>query len=310
MKTKKIILKGQLPENLKVPELDAEENIIINNHVLMAEHLLEIYQLFEVFIFNYNNLSVYYGLKNTDKLERNLITDMEINDDIAINALVISILSSGVTLIEGIENFFKAYNAKSLYEDFKNNYISKKYSEKFHYRLLTKLRNYALHGHLIVSVDENGAYCFDLNHILNVQHFSHNKKFEKELAILCKDVLNEFDTLPLIQFTISIAEYKLTIIEIYVEFLNTIESALDKSLEEVAQLISRDSSIIYKSDDRLNGCIFYGDTYTEVFNPNDKPKEFLVINKVNAMKKLDDERLKFDSLKKSYRAIKELKRTN
>ena len=49
----------------------------------------------------------YYIMNNDDTINRRIVFEFEVDDDIGINALVINYLSSAKTLIESIETFMK-----------------------------------------------------------------------------------------------------------------------------------------------------------------------------------------------------------
>ena len=246
-------------EKLVFPNLNEKELKIIISIVEIYRHIIEIDKLFHIFHFNLQSMLHYYSIMNTDRIKRNNVFNHDTSDYIAINALTINLISSGKTLTEAIETFNadKFKNNKEIYEGFKKNCLSKKYDECFQYRLLLQLRHFSQHGHLPIVIDENNRCCIDLNQLLTTPHFAHNKKLKEQMIKIRDDLESKLSDYPRINFSQSVAEFNLCIIEIYFEFLNTIEHLIQECVHNFQGLLNQRPDIINKSNDKYNGLILY-----------------------------------------------------
>ena len=190
MNTEMHILKSKLNfdiNEMELPILDEEEQLCIGTYVELTRHIQEIDKLFHIFRFNLKNILQCYQLYSNNEIDRKELFEIKEEDEIAINALIINYISSAKTLIESIENCIKNTNL-NIYKDFKDKCLSKSYDNKFYYRFLIRLRDFAQHGHLIVSVYGNNYCCFDLDNIVLTPHFHHNTNLEKELRKMRKEI--------------------------------------------------------------------------------------------------------------------------
>lgn len=297
MNTEKSILIKELDiniEKIQLPALNKDEKSCIEFFVEITRHIQEIDQLFRVFRVNIKNMLYYYELNINDIITRKIDFEFQESDDIIINAFTINCLSSGKTLIESIENFIKDNIGEDseIYKTFKIECLNKIYDDTFSYRLLIRMRDFSQHGHLPVSVALDNRCSFDLEQILLAPHFNHNKKLQIEMQNIKKEVCIKYSDHPRIAFTMSIAEFNLCIIEIYMKFLNTIEGILCNSIKEITELLNNRSDIIYKSDDYLNGFVLYdicGDSI-HCFNPKDDSMKMFLDIKENVSKILEQEK--------------------
>lgn len=275
----------------------------------MTKHIQEIEQLFSVFRFNLNNMQNYYIMNNDDTINRRIVFEFEVDDDIGINALVINYLSSAKTLIESIETFMKENIGENSnkYQDFKNNCLSNIYDENFSYRLLIHLRDFAQHGHLPVNRDFNSdKYCFDLDTIILTPHFNHNKKLRDEMEKYRIEKYNKYTDNPRIMFTKSIAEFNICILKIYVKVLNEIENILLNSIKELEIILDTRPDIVYNSNDCFNGWAFYNifevSNY-DCFNPKDDPMKMFMNFKKNTEDILNKEQIELNLFNNSFKQI-------
>lgn len=308
MNTETHILKDDLDidlEKIKIPNLNEDEIAIIESYVEITRHIQEIEKLFNIFRCNRKIISNNYTLYNNDTIKRNKICTFEEDDYVVINTLVINFLSSGKTLVESVENYMKsAINPElRIYNDFKCKCINRIYDTIFSYRLLIRLRDFSQHGHLPISGNFSGGYCFDLNRIISTPHFNHNKKIEEEMIKLEKEIYEKFKGYPRICFTKSIAEFNLCIIEIYVEFLNAIENFFYDVVQKVNLLLNQRPVLIYKSTDSFNNHVFYKDCngFIHCFNSKNDSKKMFLEFKQNAMKIFDYEKNAMKALNDSIK---------
>lgn len=277
-------------DKLKIAILNQDEKSCIESYVDTTRHIQEIEQLFRVFKCNLKLMLEHYVLNNDDTVIRKKSFSFEESDSIIINTLTINYLSSAKTLVESLENFLKINN-RLLYENFKNECLSKTYDEKFSYRLLIRLRDFSQHGHLPIDVDCDGKYCFDLRKILLVPHFNHNKKLSSEMEEIEDQILKKYAGFPKIVFTKLIAEFNFCVTKIYVSFFDKAESVLLNQIKSLKMLLKEHPSIIHKSWDSLNGFILYDDDdgIIHCFDPKGESMKMLLSFKDDASKIFKEE---------------------
>lgn len=122
---------------------------IIQTYVEVTRHTQEIHQLFELFRYNLRRLLSVYDLNNRDRIKRHEPYFEEFSDRIELNALVINYISAGKTLIDSLRSCIEhAYSENSSTSEKFSKFLSSVYDSCFSYRLLTRLRDFAQHGHL------------------------------------------------------------------------------------------------------------------------------------------------------------------
>lgn len=264
-------------EKIRVPKFSKDEIEVIEKFIEFTRHLQEIDELFHVFKINLHDILFHYELYNDDRIIRKIDIENEEKDIIIINALVINYISSAKTFTESIETFLVENLGEEEHNKFKNDCLSKIYDEKFSYRLLIRLRDYAQHGHLPVYMSEDKRCSFDIQQILNTPHFQTNRKLKNEMIELSEEICNKFDDNPRIAFTRALAEFQLSILEIYNSFIKFIKEGLSNLKTELDNLIKKRPDIINVSTDVFNGFIFYKSEngYIHCFNPKDNPIEMI-----------------------------------
>jgi len=290
-------------EQLCLADLEADEVATIWEYVVITKHLQRMDHLFRIFLFQKENMLYHYALQSSDKLKPKSSLALESNDYLAINALVISFISSGKTLIESIECFLKE-DVSELYQEFKDNHLSKVFDTNFPYRFLLRLRNFAQHGHLPVSTNtfDDNKYCFNLERILWAPHFKHKATMEGEMSALAEEIYEKHSDYPHITLTTSLAEFSVAIMQIYIAFLKNIREVLHDSTDKIESLLSKRPDIIHKSFDELNGYVFYDqvDDTMHMFHSQDKPKKVLAENKNFASEKLRHEESELQKMRASF----------
>lgn len=257
---------------IKLPELNSEEILCFHHLVEIFRHFIEIDNLFNIVNFNLMNMLHFFTIHNTDRIKRNFIFEFETTDHIAINALTNNLLSSGKTLIEAIEIFLNENYKENpeVIKSFKAQCLSKKYDSNFQYRLLLRMRDFSQHGHLPIDIDENNRCSFDLDKINTTPHFRHNAKLYEQMQNIINEIKSKMANNPRIAFSLSIAEYKINITEIYSDFLNTIENTIQNAYNNMKELTINKPELIYKSNDSLNGHVIYkidDNNGLHMFNP-------------------------------------------
>lgn len=289
-------------EDIRIPELNKKELDTIQEYIEFARHIQEIDQLFHIYKVNLDNLLINYELMNNDNYYRKSNNLKEKDDGIVINALVINYISSAKTLIESIDSFIKEKMGDEKYNKYKIDCLSRIYDERFSYRLLIHLRDFAQHGHLPVYISLDNKCSFDLDQILNTPHFKHNKKLEEEMKSIAFIIQKDFGDNPRIMFVRSIAEFEVAVLEIYDYFITDVILELKKLRKELDDLIDRRPDIIYKSKDSLDGFILYTmvDNNVHCMDPRQK-----TIEMVNNIKK--DIKIELVSAKNEFKEIFRMK---
>lgn len=267
-------------DKIKLPKFNIIEKHTLTTYMEITRHFQEIYQLFNIYQYNLENIFNSYNI-NANVLTRKYKFNSNQNDDIIINSLIISYISSGKTLADSINTFMNLHLKLSSEPQTPStkNFISEIYDENFYYRFFNHLRHFAQHGHLPVSVNDiNNHCCFNLQHFLYTPHYKHNATLKTEIQEAVEDIKENYPVDPNIDFCLSIAEFNLCIIKIYDWFLNSIEELIKSHRNQIDLLLKKRKNIIYKSKDIFNGFVFY-DYYNDslhCFNPKENPVEMLL----------------------------------
>ena len=294
-------------QDIKIPNMNDEEKETIETFIDITRHIQEIEQLFRIFRINIKILLNFYRLGNDDKISKNYDFDLKDTDDYIINSLVINYISSAKTLKESIENFMKQFvgETNEINIKYNNEYLNKLYDDVFAYRLLLRLRDFSQHGHLIVSRDYQNKYYFDIEQILSTPHFNINKKLNLEMKNIRQKIYERYGDHPKIAFTLSIAEFNYCIIKTYKGFLDTIEEVFKKHIQSMKKLIKDRPNIIYRSNDDLNGLIFFENDEDgfHCFDSNDDSLKMFneIKSKITLILKEEEKELKL--LKESFAVI-------
>ncbi len=228
------------------PEILEEDKNIIKEYVNIVRDFTEIGQLFNIFLFNFEELKSVFILKGDDKLQKIRYRKCNFDDLTIINSLTINYISSGVAFVKSLEAYLKNNMKNGEYDKFKVNCLSKKYDNCFSYRLFDFLRNFSQHCHLIVSCD-NCGYCFDLNQLVNNPYYNYKKLILNEMNDFIRELLYSLGEYPRIAYSRTISEYKLCLSEIYLEFLNIINENLIEKYNEINKILENKPEIINKS---------------------------------------------------------------
>lgn len=243
---------------------------IITSYVEITRHVQEIHQLFEVYRYNLKRLLSIFELNNSDTIKRHSPRIGDFSDQIELNALIINYISSGKTLVDAIQACVKASypTGTSEYKNF-TAFLSSTYDDCFSYRLLTRLRDFAQHGHLPVSLRNNIA-CFDIAQIINTPHFHHNKAILKEMEKFNEELLVNQKAYPHHVFTLSVAEYTASMCNVYHTFWTAIHSAFLSKEQSLRTLIKELPECIIHKNTTMNGWLFYiMDETLHAFNTED-----------------------------------------
>jgi len=164
------------------PELPEEHEALFRKYIEESRHLQEIIQLYQMMLFDLDDIFSYYKLNFDDTVVP--AGGEEINM-IQLNALLGNAVSAARTLVESMEVFDKVYVSEE--GNFKKNYISRVYDDHFSYRLIDFLRNYMQHGHVPVSFDGERIF-FQISEILDVSHMKINANLRSRLQDIEKEL--------------------------------------------------------------------------------------------------------------------------
>lgn len=242
-----------LDENqIHITELLENDRNILIGYVDRTTFISKIGQLFQVFLFNLNNISNHYNIDMADFIEQSNITLSIENEYFAINSLIINYISAGKTLIEAMQCYGDTF-LPGIFTEF-----SKKiYDESFSYRFLLMIRNYSQHGNLPLSVDEDGSYYFDFLQILSVRHHNLKRSIKDEMISIKNELLQEYGVLPKFSFCRTVSEFTFCIFESYNLFFKMVSKDFFDFSTQKNNVIKAKPYLVYKSDDQFNGLIFY-----------------------------------------------------
>lgn len=240
---------------IKIPEIDENVKMNLRKAVLYAEELECIHQLFEVFLFNLEQINAFCMMYYGDNVLRK--KDGKDVGFVEINALLINIISAGKTLVEGMEKFIKTAIGEQRAAEFKKVYISKKYDDNFSYRFLYSLRNYAQHGYLPVSKTFDGKFCFDLRQIMETQHIGFSQSMKDSMESVIREISEKFNDEPHIAFTYTLDSYTLAVVELYYLFLKEIEKDSGEQHDRVQMILKENPKLILHEPKELEGAAVF-----------------------------------------------------
>lgn len=244
-------------DNITLYDYTDEGLKYITSFVEITRYIEEIHQLFNIFQYNIRRLLSIYELNNHDKIKRHVPQFEDFSDSTELNALVISLISSGKTLVDAVQACVQSCYSKDSneYSEFCK-ILSKEYDNCFSYRFLTRLRDFSQHGHVPVSWDGEAA-CFDIGQLINTPHFNHNKTILGEMERFCDELLIKEKVQPRHVFSIAIAEFSVSIFKIYYEYWETMGDSFYTSLSNINDLIKQYPETIRHKDKKYDGLLFY-----------------------------------------------------
>lgn len=288
--------------SLHVVELTEDESTLLFNHVALTRDVTEANQLFEVFYFNLLNMRNSFIIRMNDTVTKTEHCSDCDSDSIAVNSLVINLISSAKTLTEFLREMANRWLENSAekndkYKDKYNIYVSEVYDSSFNYRLLINLRNYMQHGYLPVSFKE-GRYSFDVKQILNTPHFDVKGQLKTDLENFIAQLEVPGENNACISLTLTIADFVVRVTDIYKKFLFYIQKSVSSSYNGVKQLVKAKPSIICDYHEAFKGCIIYDidKRCYHAFNPNDNPNKMMSAYKKRASNIYKDEKQAYDEL--------------
>lgn len=268
-------------DSLFIADLTVEERKRISNHVALTKDVIEANQLFEAFYFNLLNMRNSFVFNISDTVFKTEHCPDFDSEFIAINSLVVNLISSAKILTEYLRETANRWlgNGKSKedkYKDEYNSYVSEIYDKSFNYRLLINLRNYMQHGYLPVSF-QDGKYSFDVTQILRTPHFKINGHLKTDMNNFITKLEIPGETIPCISLTLTIADFSVKVIDVYRKFLFYIKKNILSSHICIQKLIQSKPSIVCEYNEQLKGYIIYDEDLNErtyhAFKANDAPNK-------------------------------------
>ena len=227
-------------------EYSESERKTLESYCIAMESIDEIYQWFRSFMINLALLVEDYKLLYNDQII-SIRTGCSI-DFYTINTFTSNIISSGKTLVDRIEVFFKEENSNK-YEDYRQEYSSKVYDSNFFYRFLIKARDFVQHGHYIVSGDSDGRYGFDFKQLLAITHFNINGKLFKELEEIQRKFDDNIKGERSVKhaFTYTLDLYCVGLTEVYFGYYKLTKDYIRKLIRKVIKLLKMHPKTACKS---------------------------------------------------------------
>ena len=266
--------------DLHVAKLTEEERTLLVNYVALTRDVTESNQLFEAFYFNLLSMRNSFVFFTNDTVKKTEHCPPYDCDFVAVNSLVINLISSAKILTEFLREAANTWlgNSTDKYKDKYNIYVSEIYDSSPNYRLLIKLRNYVQHGHFPVSF-QGERFSFDVNQILDTPRFAMNVKLKIDIKNFIEKTNVSEDIIPCISLTLTIADFAVIVTDIYRKFLTYFQESVSLSYNNVKDLISHKPSIVCDYHEDFKGYIIYDYDIDEnrlhVFNPKQDPNNMI-----------------------------------
>lgn len=289
----KLIKNFELIQPVKLSE---DELTTIVDYICLTRDAQETKQLFDVFYFNLlclrNNFTLYAG----DTVEKLPNCPEYSSENIAVNALVINLISSAKTLVERLRGDVGRWLDKNgTNEDTFNEYVRNIYDESMVYRILMNLRDFAQYGNLPVSL-KDGRYSFDISQILETPHFKLNKQVQTDMNNFLSN-FNPSEKVACLALTITISDFVVKVIDIYRKFLFYIKDYISSSYRKIQKMIELNPTIICNTHEAFKGyIIFSAEGMYHALNPNDNPNKMICEYVKDIADIFRDEKKSFDEL--------------
>ncbi len=300
--------------SLRLADLTDGERILLIDYVALTRDMAEANQLFEVFFFNLTNMrnSFVFGINDT-VIRTNHCPDFK-SDVIAINSLVINLISSAKTLTEFLRCTANRWiggnpkNDKKKYKDKYNVYVSDIYDTHFNYRFLINLRNYMQHGYLPVSFRE-GKYSFDVKQILDTPHFEVKGYLKNDIENFLEKLSFQYGHIPCVSLVITISDFVVNVTDIYNNFIFFFKDYVSDYNNKVKKLIEEKPSIVCDYHNTFKGYIIYDKDKNgyHAFNSKDDADKMMDLYKKRAFDVYKDEKQAYDELHSYLIPYKDIK---
>lgn len=236
---------------IKYADLSKEHDELFNRYISVMELVSGIEQINQVFDYNVRALSDNYILNYNDYIvSRN--TNREV-DYITLNALFENIISSGRVLIDRVKIILEHGFDANIYIPFREKYVEEIYNNVFAYRFFYSLRNVCQHGGIVVS-HKDGRYCFDLEQIKNIKHFSFSKTEEWDRII--QEIAENYKTEATICFTENLDRYVEEVFLQYYNFLCYINDYIFAICQNVRAVLDANPNYVC-GNDMFKGLVVY-----------------------------------------------------
>lgn len=300
-------------DSLHVAELTEQEHTLLANHVALTRDIIEANQLFEVFYFNLLSMRNSFVFNMNDTVVKTDYCPDYDSDFVAVNSLVINLISSAKTLTEFLRETANRWlgnseNKDDKYKDKYNLYVSGVYDSSFNYRFLINLRNYMQHGYLPVSFRE-GRYSFDVNQILDTPHFDIKGQLKTDIENFISKLEIPGENIACMSLTLSIADFAVRVTDIYKNFLFYIKKCVQTSYNDVKKLIKAKPSIVCDYHEGFKGCIIYDkdEHRYHAFHSKDNPNKMMSTYEKRVSDVYKDEKQAYDELHSHLKVCTDVK---
>lgn len=205
VETDHVIFNINLPRNFCCVPLMRDDIVIANSFIECTRHIDEIHQLSAIFRFDLELLLSNYTPMTSGEVLKKGKPAVSPDDFIAINAIAISIISAGSTLVDSLECYIKTHCSGHILNTFKDA-SGRIFDTVFEYKLLSQLRNYSQHGHIPLGI-QSKKYCFDLYQIFNTPHLKLNAVAKRDFINYSRSIMEDYHDTPTLSFTLTLARY-------------------------------------------------------------------------------------------------------
>lgn len=215
-------------------EVTSDEQKQLFSYIEDNHFLKELSLLYKSFVYQIGILDSQYSIQVSGRYSKKSKGVHIEDDELAINTLFSNILSSAKTFLDMVNVYCRSdlylddematgkiiIPSKSKKKTDFQNFISKVYDSLLTYRLAGVLRNLSQHGYQIISVDNIGRVCFDIEKLNRARHFEMKKEIENELVEFKEAIYKEFDEIhAYLLFSHVRIEFTWAIHRIYHEFM-------------------------------------------------------------------------------------------
>lgn len=242
MNTRTFIKFDENEQELLFHELPEEDEQIFRNCIEESRHFQEITQLYEMMLFNLDQIFLHYDFHFDDRVFP--LRDEAINI-LYLNALVGNAVSAARTLIESMEVFDREYIDSE--GNFKKKFISRAYDEYFSYRFIDFIRNYLQHGHVPMSFDGERIF-FQLSEILDANHIKFNASLKKQMKNIEQELFNYGNMNTRLAVVPMLYEYFLLAHMLVHEFFKFVEMHFIGHFSEVRKVLEEHREYVLERD--------------------------------------------------------------
>ncbi len=306
-----------------IPFLEKKKYFNFNNNpelvrwMKLSRFIVELHQLFEIYLWNYSQLANGLYLNVDGRINRILDNGTNQSQLIRVNGYVMNCVSSAVNFLKSVEKYCKheARAGKKAIFSFAAEFLEflhAKFYGDLHYALAYVLRNYSQHGQLIISIHnddgEHNRVCLDMFQLLNAELVSINDDTREKLEYIY-DSLRDIEEGPIRLFLAQfLSSLHLNVCSLYEDFLSRLDPYVLESKERVETLLEESHEKILSTSDLPYFIILLEENHDRdiahfIIEPPDKSVALLQHMKKEAGEKLLDAKEKLNMTNQCFKHV-------